>query len=581
MNRLDVYYRALRNYRDMVTENRDCAAFRKAIAQANTENDEIVITRNICTVDEEWIDVIEKGLVFVEKAIREERQFIYSNGEVMPIEKIKNVSKDSVQHLAKHSNLITKEQEGPDLIPDQLYSVEKLNDYAVYENRFLYMLLCYLRDFITIRYEKILEISNKYDGVLKLQKTVVYQNRKVSYTVDLHDECKDDKYLRASNPAKNSIDRIDLILKAVMSFLSTPLMEIAGKAAKLKPPITKTNVLKMDNNFKGAVALYDYIVAYDKPGYTVETSVVHLAPFSDMLAEDLSETGAMLSFLVYEHGLGLTEKLKERYQADEVKRKASLIAQREAQLAIFKRKLENAEIPPEEYLLEMEKHVRLLQNDNRQILPLRSRIDELFAIKEQKDAEIASLKDENKNLQKQMEDEETKHALAVVSLKEECSNLLRESEHKHKAELLEMEEQCNSRLDAAEEQRLEMEQQCNSRLESMEEQIRLKDERCNEKLKDAKALIAESEAKYDELNRKYEDLMEQYRVCKARLTGKKWQKGETFPEEAFTEKEDFDELEKDLEAFVAFYGDRWNKVKKRIRKKLLNYQALKGRTGKN
>ena len=183
MNRLDVYYRALRDYRRLTTENNECTSFGKALAQANTENDEIVITRNICTVDEEWIEAIEKGLVFVEKAIKEERQFIYSNGEVMPIEKIKHVSKDSVQHLAKHSNLITKEHNGPDLIPDQLYSVEKLNDYAVYENRFLYMLLCYLRDFITIRYEKILEISNKYDGVLKLRKNVVLQNRKISYTV--------------------------------------------------------------------------------------------------------------------------------------------------------------------------------------------------------------------------------------------------------------------------------------------------------------------------------------------------------------------------------------------------------------
>ena len=76
MNRLDVYYRALRNYRSLTAENRECVSFGKALAQANTENDEIVITRNICTVDEEWIEAIEKGLVFVEKAIKEERQFI-------------------------------------------------------------------------------------------------------------------------------------------------------------------------------------------------------------------------------------------------------------------------------------------------------------------------------------------------------------------------------------------------------------------------------------------------------------------------------------------------------------------------
>ena len=136
MNRLDVYYRALRAYRG-VTANRQCEDFRRVVAEANTENDEITVSRNICTVEEDWMDAIEAGLVFVEKAIREERQFIHSNGEVLPIEKVKHVSKESVQHLARHSNLITKERRGEDMIPDHLYSVEKLNDYAVYENRFL------------------------------------------------------------------------------------------------------------------------------------------------------------------------------------------------------------------------------------------------------------------------------------------------------------------------------------------------------------------------------------------------------------------------------------------------------------
>jgi hypothetical protein len=310
MNHLDVYYRALREYRALTLDNRECRLQRNAIAQANTENDKIVITRNICTVDEDWIIEIEKGLIFVEKAINEERQFIYSNGEVVPIEKVKHVSKDSVQHLAKHSNLITKEQTGPDIIPDQIYSVERLNDYAVYENRFLYMLLCYLRDFVTIRYDKILELSNRYDGVLRMDKEVTLPNRKITYTVDLHDVRKDDKYLREHNPSKDVIDRIDLILKTIMAFLSTPLMEIAGKAAKLKPPITKTNVLKMDNNFKGAVALYDFIIAYDKPGYSTESHAHEFSPFGEDVADEFSEVGALMTFMVYEHGLGLEEELK-------------------------------------------------------------------------------------------------------------------------------------------------------------------------------------------------------------------------------------------------------------------------------
>ena len=119
MNRSDAYYRALLAYKKITSEQRDCRRDSLAVAEAAGEGS-LSVTRMICTVDEAWIDAIEKGLVHIEKAIKEDRQFIYSNGEVIPIEKVKHVSKDSVEHLARHAELITREPEGEDLIPDKL-----------------------------------------------------------------------------------------------------------------------------------------------------------------------------------------------------------------------------------------------------------------------------------------------------------------------------------------------------------------------------------------------------------------------------------------------------------------------------
>ena len=179
MNQLDVYYRALLKYRELTQKNKDCIAAVKSTAAADTDSDKIVLTRKHCIVEEDWVDAIEEGLKYIEKAIAEERQFIRSNGEVVPIEKVKNVSKDSVVHLAKHSDLITRETPGEDIIPDHLYTVEKLNDYAVYENRFLYMLLCYLRDFITLRYNNILKLSNTYNGTMTMNKVIKTPKRTI------------------------------------------------------------------------------------------------------------------------------------------------------------------------------------------------------------------------------------------------------------------------------------------------------------------------------------------------------------------------------------------------------------------
>lgn len=556
MDQLDVYYRALRDLRGAVEQDRDCRSFNRAMAEAGVENDSIVVKKNSCTVDEDWIEAIEAGLVFVEKAIKEERQFIYSNGEVVPIEKVKHVSKDSVQHLAKHSNLITKEQEGEDIIPDQLYSVERLNDYAVYENRFLYMLLCYLRDFITIRYNKILEISGRYEGSLQLKKEVTLVKQRISYTVTLNDERKDDKYLLETNTSKEVIDRIDLILKTVMAFLSTPLMEVAGKAAKLKPPITKTNVLKMDNNFKGAVALYDYIIAYDKPGYTVESRDVSLAPFSTPLAEELSYAGAILSFVTYEYGLSLGGRLKNSFDAEEERRKAERVRQNEEQLELLKKKLLKMECSTDDYLLALEKQNKLMQSENRQLEPLREKVAELKEREEALGESIKALKAEGAELRVQMAEAETAHMGAMEALKSEC------------------EDRIHANLVAHEEEMRALEQRFTGRIEELGARMREQADMLNSRIEEEKKALSESEKRYAELEARYAELLEEKRFACARVKAMRALQGENIDEDSI-DKDTFDELERELEAFVKFYEKQWGKAKKSIRKKLLNYQSLK------
>ena len=165
MDQLDTLYRAFTGYRKETLECHDLEVERNSISRADADDDKLEVTRTICTIEDDWIEEIEKGLVWVEKAIAEERQFIRTNGEIVPIEKVKRVGKESVEHLAKHSNMITrKPEEGKTLIPDELYTVERLSDFAVYENRFLYMMLTYLRDFISLRYDKIVELSTTYNG---------------------------------------------------------------------------------------------------------------------------------------------------------------------------------------------------------------------------------------------------------------------------------------------------------------------------------------------------------------------------------------------------------------------------------
>lgn len=552
MNPSDAYYRALLAYKKIAAEQRDCRRDSHAFADAAGEGS-ITVTRMICTVDEEWIREIEKGLVYVEKAIREDRQFIYSNGEVIPIEKVKQVSKDSVEHLARHAELITRAPEGEDIIPDKLYTVERLSDYAVYENRFLYMLLCYLRDFVTLRYRKILELTGRYDGVLRLSHEATTLGRTVTVKLELEDTRQDDPYLRAHNPAGDLMDRMDLILKTVVAFLATPLMESAGKAAMLKPPIVKTNVLKMDNNFKGAVALYDYVIAYEGDGYTVTEETKTINAFGDALREDTAEAELLLADLTYRYGLDLTPTLKANLERDENETRLAELKARADALDTLRRRMERDGETPEAYALELERLTRSLRGELDRMDPLYTELE----------------------IRRRTE----------IDLTESLGALTRRIEG------------FDEELNRAEEARLEAEAETEKRhihataslIEShTAEKAALSEEAEAERARhreEMNALREELNRKQTELDRvyaAYDELEAEKRLLHAQVMGQRARaKGVTSAEmEAMTDKDSFDELERELEAFVALYGKVWKETKRKIRKDLLNPKYIKGESGK-
>ena len=552
MNPSDAYYRALLAYKKIAAEQRDCRRDSHAFADAAGEGS-ITVTRMICTVDEEWIREIEKGLVYVEKAIREDRQFIYSNGEVIPIEKVKQVSKDSVEHLARHAELITRAPEGEDIIPDKLYTVERLSDYAVYENRFLYMLLCYLRDFVTLRYRKILELTGRYDGVLRLSHEATTLGRTVTVKLELEDTRQDDPYLRAHNPAGDLMDRMDLILKTVVAFLATPLMESAGKAAMLKPPIVKTNVLKMDNNFKGAVALYDYVIAYEGDGYTVTEETKTINAFGDALREDTAEAELLLADLTYRYGLDLTPTLKANLERDENETRLAERKARADALDTLRRRMERDGETPEAYALELERLTRSLRGEL-------DRMDPLYTELETRRRTEIDFTESLGALTRRIEgfDEELNRA-EEARLEAEAET---EKRHIHATASL-IESHTAEKAALSEEAEAE-------RARHREEMNALREE------------LNRKQTELDRVYAAYDELEAEKRLLHAQVMGQRARaKGVTSAEmEAMTDKDSFDELERELEAFVALYGKVWRETKRKIRKDLLNPKYIKGESGK-
>lgn len=589
MNQLDVYYRALLDYRRQTLADHNCSVLCNAIAAADTEQDTIIITRSSCTIETDWLEAIEKGLVYVEKAIKEERQFIRSNGEVIPIEKVKHVSRDSVEHLAKHSNLITSYEEGEDIIPEKLYTVERLNDYTVYENRFLYMLLRYLHDFVSVRYSEILDQTNTYEATVAFNKKVISHKQNIDYTVSMHDVKRDDPYLTKNNPSRDIIDRISSILKIVIAFLNTPLMQEVAKVPMLKPPITKTNVLKMNNNFKGAMALYEFIIAYDKKGYTIEKQVIELAPFGDDLAGELAEAGGLISFLAYEYGLGINAELKNSYLREEERRKVEEIEKRAERIETLKRRLKNSEIPIEEYTTTLEDQLRDLQGESERAEKLTEELELERHTSAQLEKKVDQLSSEIEALKSEIEDLNHKHFEEIQRLKSEHEDAMNELILKHEAAMAacvekyetkisdintkhaaEMQAQRDAATKAEKEHELAMAELRRSSAEKLEQ---IKNE-CDTALRESTDALNEKSQALTTALAEYDKLLEEKRFVEARVKALGGIVGD------YTSRERFNELENEYKAFTREYKKQWEATKKAIKKQHLNINNLKAQKEK-
>jgi hypothetical protein len=607
MNQVDRLYRAFIDYRKQTVGAYDCDRARDAIAKTNEQDDLVTLERKICTVETDWIDAIEKGLVFVEKAIREERQFIRSNGEVLPIEKVKRVDKESVSHLARHSNLLTKEpKEGEDIIPDQLYTVERLSDYAVYENRFLYRLLCYLRDFVTLRYDKILELTTTYNGNLALNKSVDYKKQKLKFTIQLSEQRRNDPYLREFNEAKSSIDRIDLILKAVIHYLNTPLMEEVSKAPMLKPPITKTNVLKMNQNFKGCMALYEYITSYEKPGYTVEDFKKTLRPFSEIVADEFAEAATLLSFLTYEHSLGMEEHLRENYLAEEERRKAEEGLKLREQIKRLKKRIQEEGMSPEEYMLMLEKRNRMLESDSAQLVIAKQEIERLTGEMSgltgtiaSLEAEVQSLKDKIVEINAQHANEiaeiNAQHAKEIAELHEHYAKALEDQKNEYEFKLANQKENYETTI-----ANMQAEHECameelkddyTARIDALNQEHEEARDRFEQTILDTKEEYAKKEqilyADVDAKNKQFQAHMrdcnekviaahsaqarayEERALFESRLNALRYEYGLIEDENEFVPQIPFGELEHQYHMLRKLFKQEWTKVKKDIRTRIL------------
>lgn len=622
----DTMYRAFKGFKEEITND-------KTIARNHSFLDEASLvlmssTKYEITIDSTWILEIESKLEYVSKAIKEERQFIRTNGEVVPIEKVKKISKDSVSHLARHSNFITHVQDDEDdIIPDKIYMVEKLSDYAVYENRFLYMLLSYLRDFLDIRYTRINKLLDTIRTKMELKTNIDNKKHIFKLNLDLDETCYDNEKYLISDEGKALLGKIKDLAQIVNSLLDTPLMQEVSKSPMIKPPVTKTNVLKMNNNFKNALALYEYISDFKGDGFTSKEVVNNLNEVKTEASSDVVRIDELASFLTMQYTENLTKELKISYEEYKEAEAISLNEKEIESLKTLKKRLEAKEITPYDYILKLEKLNKSLTLEHQDYIATKTKLketeaeneklnaknealsqevlglnlsldkkrDELEALNQKYIADMEARKvyyeGEIKRIQIEHQDEikslNTKHELALENIKKDYQAQIDKleagindrvegimQEYDKKANDLEVNYTIElDRINAAHQNEVN---DITLKLNEAKVQIgTYKDERdkalirCEEDIKNSQALCDDKIAKNNEKTEYELNLMkEELTLANARVLAIEAKYKEKTINDDFTSKEDFEALELQYQAFKKLFKAQWKKTKKRIRKEL-------------
>jgi hypothetical protein len=577
MKLLDYYFQAFRKYREITNKNKSLASDRQLYIKSNPNLDSFIVKKYHIEIEQSWLDEIDANLEFIDNAIREDRQFIQSKGEVVPIEKVKKVSRESVVHLAKHSDLITHvNKDNPnDIIPDKIYMTEKLADYQVYENRFLYKVVLYLKEFISLRYSNINKLRSTYICDFKSSKEFVSKHREFKLDINFHDLNYQNEYPLLNPSIDKALKKMEDLLEIVEMYLSTPLLKEVSKSPIIKDPIVKTNVLRMDNNFIHIVSFYDYLTGYSGLGYNYEEIVNTYTPYTNIMADELSEVSTLLSFLTNMYGNQIEELLENNYLLEEQRLKKE---ESDALALRIKRLKKNLDDPKtlNDYILALEDRNKYLESRDLLALDLEKENANLKIENNTILAEQKILADRIKNYEKEIEELNLNHNIELNELNK-----------KHNEEIVELNTQNASQIENItneyESSILDLKNNHINELSCLEDTYK-------EKLLDldinSKKIINEKEIEIENLNNNYKEkinsLENNLLITQAKLDlaikdkeqiqleydAYRVSNGALKPSVELSNEERFTELEKEYDSFKKFFKEQWKITKKEIKKEI-------------
>lgn len=358
------YYRSYKYMQDMLKSDFTHNYIEEALKDGDKGKDSIFGKTNEKVIDMDWVIAIEETLPYIQKAIDEQESF------------------------------------------------------AIYENRVLLTLIHKALMFVDDKYSKMKDVPNDSYNNITMNRHLELNQQKLDFSVNYvnenHESLAEDLDVEDIE-SLSDFDRIRRIRQGLNECLATPLMKEIAKEPQVKPPLTETNLLKENPNFKKAVELWSFLDTYKKQGFEL-VGEEYNGKMTDENKEDVYLAMEFQHFMMsITTNPALRKMLQEKYEEE------NALAKEEADR-------------PEK--------VKEIREREKQILDLNSEIKSLKITLDQKEQQILTLKGQISALQDELDN--TKNELKETKLKlleaqKEIERLKEETE-KLTAEITELKE---------------------------------------------------------------------------------------------------------------------------------------------
>lgn len=220
--------------------------------------------RLIQDISLDWIETIDDVLPNLDNIVRNPRKFIVQEEDIVDVALAKSISTESIKFLAQHTNMISKVDKDGTVTPSKILNISKEESFEIYENRFIYTLLLKLKDFVTMRYDKIKKATATQDVLeLDLESKFNLPSKKITYKTQYYAQLSFDEIMRLDPDTLEKIERVAKIDRIITDFLSSSFAKSMRSSAPVRPPIMRTNVILKNPDFKKALTLWQFIETYN------------------------------------------------------------------------------------------------------------------------------------------------------------------------------------------------------------------------------------------------------------------------------------------------------------------------------